>query len=283
MMALAVLEGCSAPAADEPRAATVQPIGKPRGSQLFTGTIRLLEKQTLLGITSTEYITLTFGEQRLRRDVRPRGFADSTERYGIVADWRSDSVTYYVQDATQNVHCRLARSDYLARVAANEPILPSLDRRPYSTIFAPLPAGTPHKTVKTGLTLGSLADCRAVIFLLPDQSSCEALYSDRVQVPAQALAYVEHRPPAALPSLALAVHYTPPPAPRAGTLLGRLQHRLQQASSSDTDTEFESLDAARPANHDFALPTGSRHAGSADALEAVLREASSHSHGHHHH
>jgi len=279
--ALLLLAGCDSPATDEPRATTVQPAGKTPASGEFVGTIRLLEKHTLLGITSTDYITLTFDEYRLRREVRPRGFADSTERYGIVADLRFDSLTYYLQDATQNVHCRLARADYLARVAANEPILASLDRRPYSAIFAPLPAGTPYKTLKTGVTLGSLADCRVILFLLPGQGSCEALYSGRVRVSAQKLAYIEYQPPAALPSLALTVHYTAPPKPQASTMLERLKHRLDHVSSAVT--EFNSWSTTRPSDQDFALPTASRYAGSADALEAVLRGPSSHSHHHHHH
>lgn len=278
---LPLLAGCSSPTTDEPRATTVQPASNTSALKPFVGTIQLLEKHTLLGISSTEYITLTFDGPRLRREVRPRGFAESAERYGIVADLRADSVTYYVRNATHNVHCRLARADYLARVATNDPILPSFDQRPYSTVFGALPANTPHKTVKTGVTLGSVADCRAVLFLLPGQGTCEALYSGQVQISAQKLAYIEHQPPAALPSLALMVHYTYPPTPEGSTLLERLKHRLDQASSADT--EFSSLNTARPSDQDFALPTGSRYAGSADALEATLRGPSSHSHHHHHH
>jgi hypothetical protein len=246
----------------------------------------LLEKSYLLGVPNTSYITLTLDGPRLRREVRSKSFADSTSRYGILVDLRSDSVTYYIQDATINAHCRLARADYVARVAANEPILPSRDQRPYSTIFAPLPADALHKEVTTGITLSSLADCRAILFLLPDQSRCDVMYSGQVQVPARMLACIEYHNPAALPSLALTVHYTPPPVPRAGTLLQRLKHRLDQVSN--LDTEFDSIDPTRPSDRAFALPAGSQYAGSADALEATLQKPSpshspSHSHHHYHH
>jgi len=276
--ALALLASCS-PASDEPRTVTISSAAAAKPATSFVGTIRLLERTYVLGIRTTAYVTLTFDGPRLRREVRPGGFADSTERYGLLADLRTDSVTYYVQDATLNAHCRLASPDYRARVAANEPILASLDRKPYSTIFAPLPPATPALHPPAPAALGQLTDCRAVLFLLPDQSRCEAFYSEQVRVPTAALAYIEHHAPAALPSLALAVHYTPPPRPTGG-LLDRLHQGLKDSFAQQT--EFDSFDHS-VAPRAFELPAGSRAAGSAADLEETLRAASGSSHRHHHH
>jgi hypothetical protein len=231
----------------------------------------------VLGIRSTDYVTLTFDGPRLRREVRPGGFADSTERYGVIADLRTDSVTYYVQDATHNAHCRLARASYLASVAANEPIFTSLDRKPYSTIFEPLPPGSPalRSTALAGPALRRLSSYQAVLFLLPDHGRCDAFYSEQVRVPKAALAYIEHHAPAALPSLALAVHYTPPPQAKAAGLLDRLHQQLNNAFSEDT--EFESFDSS-VADDAFDLPPGST-----GNLEANVQAETHSSHHHHHH
>jgi hypothetical protein len=269
------LAGCSS-TTDEPAVVTSVPPPRAAATQPFVGTVRLLEHRYLLGIRRTDYVTLTFDGPRLRREVRPGGFADSTERYGILADLRTDSVTYYVQDATRNAHYHLARPDYLARVAANEPLLTSLDLKPYSTIFAPLPPGSPalHSSALAGPSLSRLASYRAALFLLPDRSRCDAFYSEQVRVPRAALAYIEHHAPAALPSLALAVHYTPPPQATAAGLLDRLHQRLTDSFAQDT--EFDSF-APTVAAHAFALPTGSTN----DLATAA--EAETHSSGHHHH
>ena len=132
-----VLAGCSSTTDNSTAVTSAQSPPRAAAAKPFVGTIQLLEHRYLLGIRSTDYVVLTFDGPRLRREVRPGGFADSTERYGILADLRTDSVTYYVQDGTRNAHYRLAHPDYLARVAANEPILTSLILKPYSTIFAP--------------------------------------------------------------------------------------------------------------------------------------------------
>jgi hypothetical protein len=270
-----LLAGCSS-APEEAATVTAAQVPRPAATQPFVGTIRLLEHHYVLGIRSTDYVVLTFDGPRLRREVRPGGFADSTNRYGILADLRTDSVTYYVQDATRNAHSRLARPDYLARVAANEPILTSLDLRPYSTIFAPLPPGSPavHSTALAGPGLRRLTSYRAALFLLPDRSRCDAFYSEQVRVPRAALAYIEHHAPAALPSLALAVHYTPPPQATAG-LLDRLHQHL--SSSFSHDTEFDSFAPTVPARA-FDLPTGS-----ANDLATNLGADTHSAHHHHHH
>ena len=274
-----MLAGASActPAADKPGPAT----GPPAAPQAFVGTVRLLEVHTVLGIRNTDYVTLSFDGPRLRREVRPGGFADSTARYGIVADLRSDSLTYYAQDGGQNRHCRLARADYLARVAANNPVPALASPRPYSNIFAPLPAQGLAQEVKTGVALGKLGDCRLVVFFFPDKSRCEAIYSAQVPVPAPVLAYIEHNAPPALPSLALSVRYIQPPAPQGGNPVSRLLERVKRSEYSAT--EFSSLSTARPAGRDFALPVGSQYAGDANTLEDALEAASSSSHHHHHH
>ena len=269
-----VIAGCSSTTEES---ATVTSAQMPRAAatQPFVGTIRLLEHHYVLGIRSTDYVVLTFDGPRLRREVHPGGFADSTSRYGILADLRADSVTYYVQDATRNAYYRLARPDYLDRVAANEPILTSLALKPYSTIFAPLPPGSPavHSTALAGPGLRRLTSYQAALFLLPDRSRCDAFYSEQVRVPQAALAYIEHHAPTALPSLALAVRYTPPHQATAG-LLDRLHQHLNDSFSQDT--EFDSFAPIVPA-HAFALPTGSTN----DLATAV--EADTHSSRHHHH
>jgi len=270
-----LLAGCSSATEDS---ATVTSARAPRAAatQPFVGTIRLLERHYVLGIRSTDYVVLTFDGPRLRREVRPGGFADSTNRYGIFADLRTDSVTYYVQDASRNAHYRLARPVYLAQVAANEPILTSLNRRPYSNIFAPLPLGAPavHSNALAGPGLRRLTSYRAAFFLLPDLSRCDAFYSEQVRVPRAALAYIEHHAPAALPSLALAVHYTPPPQANSAGLLDRLHQHLDNSFSQDT--EFDSFTPTVP-DHAFDLPTGSTN----DLATSV--EADTHSSHHHHH
>lgn len=270
-----LLVGCS-PTTDE--SATITSAQPPRAAATapFVGTIRLLEHHYLLGIRNTDYVTLTFNGPQLRREVRPGGFADSTSRYGIIADLRTDSVTYYVQDASRNAHYRLARPDYLARVAANEPIFTSLDLKPYSTIFAPLPPGSPalHSTALAGPSLSRLTSYRAALFLLPDRSRCDAFYSEQVRVPRAALTYIEHHAPAALPSLALAVHYTPPPQAKASGLLDRLHQHLNNSFSQDT--EFDSS-SPTVSDHAFDLPANSTN----DLATTV--EADAHSSRHHHH
>jgi len=269
-----LLAGCS-PAADEPSTTARPPVAAtPRP---FVGTIRLVEHRYVLGIRRTDYVTLTFDGPRLRREVRPGSFADSTERYGIIADLRTDSVTYYVQDAARNAHYRLARPDYLARVSANGPLFTALDRKPYSTIFEPVPPGSPavRSTALAGAALRRLSSYQAVLFLLPDGTRCDAFYSEQVRVPKAALAYIEHHAPAALPSLALVVHYTPPPQAKAAGLLDRLHQQLNNAFSQDTD--FDSFDPTVSADA-FDLP-----AGSTNTLEEAMRSETNSSHHHHHH
>ena len=270
-----LLAGCtSTPDETAATTATARPPAAP--AQPFVGTIRLLEHRYVLGIHRTDYVTLTFDGPRLRRDVRPGGFADSTERYGILADLRTDTVTYYVQDAARNAHYRLPRAAYLAHVAANEPMFPALDRKPYSTIFEPVPPGSPavRSTALAGPALRRLSSCQAVLFLLPDGSRCDAFYSGQVRVPRAALAYIEHHAPTALPALALAVHYTPPPQAKAADLLDRLHQRLNNAFSQDT--EFDSF-APTVTAEAFNLP-----AGSTNNLEEAMRSETHSSHHHHH-
>lgn len=269
------LAGCSSRADESTAVASAQP-PRAAAAKPFVGTIQLLEHHYVLGIRSTDYVVLTFDGPQLRREVRPGGFADSTERYGILADLRTDSVTYYVRDATRNAHYRLARPDYLARVAANEPVLTNLNLKPYSTIFAPLPPGAPalRSTALAGPSLRRLASYQAAFFLLPDRSRCDAFYSEQVRVPRAALAYIEHHAPAALPSLALAVHYTPPPQANSAGLLDRLHQHLNDSFSQDT--EFDSFSPTVQARA-FDLPTSSTN----DLATSV--EAETHSSRHHHH
>ncbi|MBO2008141.1 hypothetical protein [Hymenobacter negativus] len=270
-----LLTGCS-PTPDKPAATTATRPAK-AAEKPFVGTIRLVEHRYVLGIRSTDYVTLTFDGPRLRREVRPGGFADSTERYGLIADLRTDSVTYYVQDAQLNAHCRLARASYLASVAANAPLFTALDRKPYSTIFEPLPPGSPalRSAAVAGPALRRLSSYQAVLFLLPDHGRCDVFYSEQVRVPKAALAYIEHHAPAALPSLALAVHYTPPPQSNAAGLLDRLHQRLNNAFSEDTD--FDSFDPNASADS-FDLPSGSTN-----NLEETMSAETHSSHHHHHH
>jgi hypothetical protein len=272
-----LLAGCS-PAADEP-AATAAAARPPRpvAGKPFVGTIRLVEHRFLLGIRRTDYVTLTFDGPRLRREVRPKGFADASERYGVIADLRTDSVTFYVHDGTHNAHHRLHRASYLARVAADEPIVAGLDYRPFSTVFGPLPPGAPalRSAALAGPALRRLGSCQAVLFLLPGGTRCDVFYSEQVRVPRAALAYIEHHAPAALPSLALTVHYTPPPQPKTDGLLDRLQHGLHRISSHTTD--FESAEPSVAADA-FELP-----AGSTPNLEALTQPQPASSHHHHHH
>jgi|GEM_PF-2597474 len=278
-----LLAGCS-PAAppddDDPAAATAStpPVAAAATARPFVGTIRLVEHHYLLGIRSTDYVTLTFDGPRLRREVRPGGFAKATERYGIVADLRTDSVTYYVQDATHNAHHRLAKADYLARVAANDPILPELDYRPFSTVFGPLAPDAPalRSGAVAGPALRRLSSWQAVLFLLPGGTRCDVFYSERVRVPPAALAYIEHHAPAALPTLALAVHYTPPAQPPTNGLLDRLQHGLHHISAHNS--EFDSMTPTVAADA-FDLPAGSTN----NLAASVLPESGPSHHHHHHH
>jgi hypothetical protein len=269
-----VVASCSS-APDEPATTARPPVTA--AAKPFVGIIRVVEHRYVLGIRNTDYVILTFNGPRLRREVHPGGFADSTERYGIIADLRTDSVTYYIQDAARNAHYRLAKSDYLARVAANEPLFTALDRKPYSTIFEPVPLGSPamSSTTLAGPALRRLSSYQAVLFLLPNGARCNAFYSEQVRVPKAALAYIEHHAPTALPSLALAVHYTPPPQAKAAGLLDRLHQRLNNSFSQDTD--FDSFDPKVSADA-FDLP-----AGSTNNLEAAMRSETQSSHHRHHH
>ena len=242
-----LLAACTTPAADE--AATAAPLP-------FVGTVRVLEHHYVLGIRRTEYVTLSFDGPRLRREVRPRGFDDPSERYGVIADLRADSVTYYVQAGKLNGYHRLPRAAYLAKVAANERLIAGLDQKPYSTLFEPLPPGTPGLSSEAvaGAALSRLSSYRALLFLLPDATRCTVFYSDQIRVPPAMLPYLEHNPPAALPTLALAVTYTPPARPRSDGLLDRLEHGMQQLAAQET--EFESFAPTAPADA-FDLPFGS--------------------------
>lgn len=277
-----LLAGCSpaTPADDDPAAttATAPPAAAPALEKPFVGTIRLVEHHYLLGIRSTDYVTLTFDGPRLRREVRPGGFAKANERYGIIADLRTDSVTYYVQDATHNAHHRLAKSDYLACVAANAPILPELDYRPFSTVFGPLAPDAPalHSEAVAGPALRRLSSWQAVLFLLPGGTRCDVFYSERVRVPPAALAYIEHHAPAALPTLALSVHYTPPARPQTNGLLDRLQHGLHTISAHNSEFDSSTPTVAADA---FDLPAGS----TSNLAESVRSESGSSHHRHHHH
>jgi hypothetical protein len=240
------------------------------------GTVRLVERHYLLGIQSTEYITLSFDGPRLRREVRPKGFADASERYGLIADLRTDSVTVYVRDGQRNAHHRLAKVDYLACVAAIAPILPALDQRPYSTIFGSLPANAPalSSAAVAGDALRRFGSLQALLFLQTDGTRCDVFYSERVRVPKAILAYIEHNAPTALPTLALSVHYTPLAQPKSDGLFDRLQHGLDRISSQNSDFEAASPTVSADA---FDLP-----AGSTNNLEETL-EAETHSSHHHHH
>ncbi|MBD2770042.1 hypothetical protein IC235_19310 [Hymenobacter sp. BT664] len=247
----------------------------------FVGTIRLLERQATLG-DDLDYVIITLNGPRLRREVRSHSFTDSTERHGIIADLRTDSVTYYVQDATHNDHCSLKRAEYLERVRANTPILTSPDKRPYSSVFAPLPsdAGSLHQVVKPVLTLGSLHDCREILYFFEKQTRCEVIYSEQVRAPAEVLAYVEHNSPATLPSLALAVHYATPDPDSRSSLFDDLRNRLRREFFPDV--QFSGLDSSRPPSHAFDLPSGSSYH-SVEGLEAALGPADTGGHHHHHH
>lgn len=273
---LSLLLACSS-ASDEPATITITPAANSakaaKGS--FVGTIRLLEKRPH---DNPDYVIITLDGPRLRREVRPGGFADSTDRYGIIADLRTDSVIYFVQDAERNVHCRLARAEYLERVAANDAVLPSLYHRPYSSVFAPLPTaiGSLRQEVKLGVKLGKVPDCHTVLFLLADQTRCTATYSAQVRVPAPVLAYIEHNAPSAIPTLALAVDYTTPRPTGKYELLNELEERAQQTRFPHT--RLSSLDQTRPPAGIFAPPPGSQYAGSADDLEeSIAPRGSSHS------
>ncbi|GAA4053706.1 hypothetical protein GCM10022409_45860 [Hymenobacter glaciei] len=274
-----LLAGCSSPTEDAPTTTTGPP-RPPRAAAAkpFVGTILLVEHRYVLGIRTTTFVTLTFDGPRLRRDIRTGSFADSTERYGIIADLRTDSVTYYVQDATRNAHYRMARPAYLARVAANEPIFsPLTDRKPYSTIFEPVPLNSPalHSTAVAGPALRRLSSFQAVLFMLPDLTRCDAFYSEQVRVSKAAVACIVHHSPAALPTLALGVRYTPTPQPTSTGLLDRMHHRLSNLFSQDTELESFEPTASEDA---FDLP-----AGSTNNLEEMMTAASNSSHHHHHH
>ena len=271
-----LLAGCSSPAQDK---ASTAPTSPPRAAvaKPFVGSILLVEHRYVLGIRTTTFVTLSFDGPRLRRDVRTGSFSDSTERYGIIADLRTDSVTYYVQDATRNAHYRMARPDYLARVAANEPIFPALpDRKPYSTIFEAVPPNSPalHSTAVAGPALRRLSSFQAVLFLLPDLTRCDVFYSEQVRVSRAAVACIVHQAPAAVPTLPLGVTFTSPPQPTSTGLLDRMQRRLSTMFSQDT--EFESFEPTA-SEQAFDLP-----AGSINNLEEMMQAASHSSHHHHH-
>ena len=276
LVPLSLLLACSS-ATDEPAAITITPAAKSakaaKGS--FIGTIRLLEER--FG-SNTDYVTITLDGPRLRREVRPGGFADSTNRYGVIADLRTDSVLYFVQDAKRNIHCRLSRTEYLERVAANNPIVPSLDERPYSFVFSPLPAaiGALGQELKPGVNLDKLPDCHTVLFLLADKTRCTATYSGQVRVPPSVLACIEHNAPSTLPTLALAVNYTTPRSTTKYKLFNDLKERVEQASFPRT--RLSSLDDTRPPASAFTLPANSQYAGSAaDLEESIAPRSSGHS------
>ncbi|MCB2406853.1 hypothetical protein [Hymenobacter lucidus] len=279
--ALGLLLACS-PATDEPQNTTLQTTTPTRTKGPFVGTLRFLERRAGLGRISTKYVTLTLDGHRIRRDVRTNSFADSTDRYGIIADLRTDSVTYYVQNQFRNVHCSLKRTDYLARVAANEPILTSLDLRPYGTVFEALPAETHALTqeLKTGLTLGALVDCSAMLFFFPDRTRCEVIYSEQVRVAKPLIDLVEYNSPRVLPTLALAVHYTPPPLAQNAGLLDKARYRLRQEMYAGYD--LDGLTETPPWSKAFDLPAGSSYAGTAEDLQEVERQSTNSSHHHHH-
>lgn len=273
-----LLAGCSSATEESATVTSAQAPGA-AATQPFVGTIRLLEHRYVLGIRRTDYITLTFDGPRLRREVRTNSFADSTERYGIIADLRTDSVTYYVQDATRNAHYRMARRDYLARVAANEPIFAPLpDRKPYSTIFEAVPPNSPglRSTAVAGPALRRLSSFQAVLFVLPDLTRCDVFYSELVRVPRAGVACLVHQAPVAVPTLPLGVSFTPPPQPNSTGLLDRVQRRLSNLFSQDS--ELESFEPT-VADGSFRLPAGSTN-NLAEMMEAA---ASSSSHHHHHH
>jgi len=271
--ALSLLLACSS-ATDEPPTITITPAANSakaaKGS--FVGTIRLLEKRPH---DSPDYVIITLDGPRLRREVRSGGFDDSTDRYGIIADLRTDSVIYFVQNEERNIHCRLARAEYLERVVTNDPVLPSLYLRPFSSVFSPLPAaiGALGQELKPGVKLDKLPDCHTVLFLLADKTRCTATYSDQVRVPPSVLAYIEHNAPSALPTLALTVDYITPHPNGKYELLNELEERAQQASFPHT--RLSSLDDTRPPASAFTPPPGSQYAGSADDLEQSIAPRSS--------
>ncbi|UOQ54852.1 hypothetical protein [Hymenobacter cellulosivorans] len=279
VVCLAGLLACSSPAAEEPRSAEVSVPAQSSRLDGFVGTIRLLERHSLHGLRSTDYVTMYFRGPQLRREIRPNGFADSTYRYGILIDLRTDSITYYLQHDTLNTHCRIPSADYLRRVAEKQPILSNLDWRPYCTVFSPFPAegGVLHQAVKTNTAVGPLKNCRGVVFLLPDQVRCETMYSEQIKVAPKLLDYIEYRAPAALPTLALLVHYTLPGAPGAGKsgLLDRVKQRFNEPSEQ---LDFDGIDLATPSDQVFRVPTGSRYAGTDSDLDEVMRRESSSSH-----
>jgi hypothetical protein len=276
-----LLQACSSPTGEEPRQTAVQPAANAKPNGPFVGTVRLLERRSMLGIRTTEYVTLAFRGPRMRRDVRSHSFTDASDRYGIVVDTRTDSVTYYIQDATRNVHCRIAKAEYLAMVAQNENVLVSAAYQPYSAVFKYFTDNGPtlSQEVKLGLSLGSLKDCRAVFFVFRDLTRCETMYSDQVRVAPELLAYIEHRQPAALPSLALLVHYTLPPQPGTNNPLTRLKRRINEP---EYQTDFDGYDTTAPAAEDFNPPAGSKFVGSDYDLRASIQSSSSH-HSHHFH
>ncbi|PJJ58683.1 hypothetical protein [Hymenobacter chitinivorans] len=280
VLCLAGLLACSSPTAEEPRTAAAELPAKPAAPKSFVGTLRFLERHSLDGLRSTDYVTMYFRGPQLRREVRPNGFADSTYRYGILVDVRTDSVTYYLQHSTRNTHCRIASADYLRRVADQQPILPSLNWQPYRTIFSLFPADgeLPHQQVNVGAVAETLKDCRAIVFLFPDRMRCETMYSEQIKVEPKLLPYIEHHAPAALPTLALMVHYTQPDAP-GGTgekgLVDRIKQRIHEPREQ---LDFDGLDWATPTDQDFRPPAGSRYAGSDSDLNEQIRSSSSSSH-----
>lgn len=268
------LLACSTPDQDEPRTAEVQVPAQAPAKGPFVGTIRLLERHSLLGLRKTDYVTMTFRGPQLRREVRPNGFADSTYRYGILVDLRTDSVTYYLQNDTLNTYCRIPSDLYLRQVAEKQPILSNLNLnwRPYCTVFSPFPAnvGLPHQALNPGAAVEGLTDLRGVVFLFPDRTRCETVYSEQVKVAPKLLDYIEYQAPAALPTLALTVHYTTPSVPGAAGESGLLDRVKQRLNEPSEQLEFNGIDRTAPSDRAFRPPAGSRYAGTSTDLDAKL-------------
>jgi hypothetical protein len=173
----------------------------------------------------------------------------------------------------------MARPDYLARVAANEPIFARLpDRKPYSTIFEAVPPNSPalRSTAVAGPALRRLSSFQAVLLVLPDLTRCDVFYSEQVRVSKVAVACLVHQTPVAVPTLPLGVTFTPPPQPTSTGLLDRVQRRLSNLFSQDTG--FESFEPTA-ADGSFNLPAGSTN----NLQEMMEAESQSSSHHHHHH
>lgn len=275
--ALLLLAGCSPKTDDSAAVATGRP--DKADKKAIVGTIRLLEHHYTLGIRNTDYVLLTIDGPRLRREVRHGSFTGSTSRHGLIVDLRTDSVTYYIQDANRNGYHRLDSTTYLALVAAKKEVFATANRRPYSIVFAPLPPNLPavsSAALAPAANLRPLAGLQALLFMLPDAARCDVIYSERLQVSQAALAYIEYQPPAALPTLALAVRYTRPPRNQSAPLLDRLKQEFDYALTEET--EFDSFSPTVSA-HAFDLPAGS----TGDLAATWSGPASSGGRHHHHH